>query len=204
MTRSGDCTGVRSIGYGCLFSVADWGRGQQRQRNVQALAQVHGGIVRRQAIGRSPLVESVAAAAALEAVKRVGLGVDAEATCRAVLRAVQGAGTTLLALVVGARHKAQQGEHLDDGDGGTHGGEVEGGAGRIATGLQLVVLGLPQRFPAFAGLGELAVDADPRHKTRDEDVGLVGPGADKIDELVARVVGNPAFVQCSPCLFFSR
>jgi len=35
-------------------------------------------------------------------------------------------------------------------------------------------------------------DADPVQETRDRDVGLVGPGADEIDKLVARVVGNPA------------
>jgi len=35
-------------------------------------------------------------------------------------------------------------------------------------------------------------DADPAQETRDRDVGLVGPGADEVDKLVARVVGNPA------------
>ena len=34
------------------------------------------------------------------------------------------------------------------------------------------------------------------------DVGLVGPGADEIDEVVAGVVGNPAAVQSSPSSFF--
>jgi hypothetical protein len=35
-------------------------------------------------------------------------------------------------------------------------------------------------------------DADPGQETRDRDVGLVGPGADEIDDLVAGVVGDPA------------
>ena len=37
-----------------------------------------------------------------------------------------------------------------------------------------------------------AADADPGHEVRDGDVGLVRPGANEIDELVARVVGYPA------------
>ncbi len=35
-------------------------------------------------------------------------------------------------------------------------------------------------------------DADPGQEPRDRDLGLVRPGADEIDNLVARVVGNPA------------
>jgi hypothetical protein len=35
-------------------------------------------------------------------------------------------------------------------------------------------------------------DADPGVETRDRDLGLVRPGANEIDNLVARVVGNPA------------
>jgi hypothetical protein len=43
-------------------------------------------------------------------------------------------------------------------------------------------------FPVvkFAG-----ADADPAKKTRDRNLGLVAPRADEIDDLVARVVGNP-------------
>jgi hypothetical protein len=37
-----------------------------------------------------------------------------------------------------------------------------------------------------------AGDADPGRETRDRDVGFVGPGADEIDDLVARIVGDPA------------
>jgi len=37
-----------------------------------------------------------------------------------------------------------------------------------------------------------AGDADPRHEARDRDVGFVRPGADEIDDLVARIVGDPA------------
>jgi len=40
---------------------------------------------------------------------------------------------------------------------------------------------------------ELAgADADPGKKASDGKVALVRPGADEIDELVARVVGDPA------------
>src|ERR1700674_5443333 len=46
-------------------------------------------------------------------------------------------------------------------------------------------------------------DADPGHETRDGDVGFVGPGADEIDDGVARVMGDPTLVQGSPFLFFS-
>ena len=49
-----------------------------------------------------------------------------------------------------------------------------------------------------------AGDADPGDETRDGDVGFVGPGADKIDDGVARVVSDPTFVQGSPFLFFPR
>ena len=48
-----------------------------------------------------------------------------------------------------------------------------------------------------------ARDADPGDEARDRDVGFVGPGADEIDEQVARVMGDPTFVQGSPRLFFS-
>jgi hypothetical protein len=48
-----------------------------------------------------------------------------------------------------------------------------------------------------------AGDADPGEEARDRDVGFVGPGADEIDELVARIVGDPTLGQGSPRLFFS-
>src|ERR1700691_4197578 len=48
-----------------------------------------------------------------------------------------------------------------------------------------------------------ARDADPGHEARDRDVGCVAPSADEIDQLVARVVGDPAAGQSSPRLFFS-
>jgi hypothetical protein len=39
---------------------------------------------------------------------------------------------------------------------------------------------------------ELAAgDAEPGDEARERDVGFVGPGADEIDDLVARVVGDP-------------
>ncbi len=37
-----------------------------------------------------------------------------------------------------------------------------------------------------------AADADPGHEVRDGDVGFIRPGANEIDKLVARVVGDPA------------
>ena len=47
-----------------------------------------------------------------------------------------------------------------------------------------------------------AGDADPGDETRDGDVGFVAPGADEIDELIARVVGDPTLGQGSPSFFF--
>ena len=35
-------------------------------------------------------------------------------------------------------------------------------------------------------------DADPGKETRDRDLGLVGPGADEIDDVIAGIVGDPA------------
>ena len=49
-----------------------------------------------------------------------------------------------------------------------------------------------------------AGDAEPGDETRDGDVGFVGPGADEIDDGVARVVGDPALGQGSPRLFLAR
>ena len=37
-----------------------------------------------------------------------------------------------------------------------------------------------------------ACDADPGHEARDRNLGFIRPGADEIDDLVARVVGDPA------------
>jgi hypothetical protein len=46
---------------------------------------------------------------------------------------------------------------------------------------------------AFLPVVELAgADADPGEEATDGDVGLVAPAPDEIDDLVARVVGNPA------------
>ena len=52
---------------------------------------------------------------------------------------------------------------------------------------------------------ELAgADADPGHEPRQGNLGLVAPGADEIDDLIARVVGHPAAYQVSPRLFLAR
>jgi len=48
-----------------------------------------------------------------------------------------------------------------------------------------------------------ACDADPGHEARDRHLGLVRPGADEIDELIARVVRDPAPGQGSPRFFFN-
>jgi hypothetical protein len=80
------------------------------------------------AIGVGAVSGGVAGAVALEAMERVGVGVDAEAARGAGGRAVQRTGAALLAGVVGARHEAQERQHLGDRDGGPHGGEVDGGA----------------------------------------------------------------------------
>jgi hypothetical protein len=57
---------------------------------------------------------------------------------------------------------------------------------------------------AFPPVEELAPrDADPGDQARAGQFGLLGPGADVIDDGVAGVVGNPGAVQGSPRLFFS-
>ena len=48
-----------------------------------------------------------------------------------------------------------------------------------------------------------ASDADPGHETRDGHLGLVRPGADEIDDGVARIVRDPALGQGSPRFFFN-
>ena len=48
-----------------------------------------------------------------------------------------------------------------------------------------------------------ASDADPGHEARDRHLGLVRPGANEIDELIARIMRDPALGQGSPRLFFS-
>ena len=81
------------------------------------MAQINGGVIDGQAIGDGPQIQSVARAAALEAMEGVGVGVNAEATRRAVGRSVQRTGAALLTVIVGAWHEAEQGEDLGDGDG---------------------------------------------------------------------------------------
>ena len=121
------------------------------------MTQVQRGIVGRQAIGRGPEVQGVAGFATLEAVEGVGLGVDTEALRGAHLRAMQWAGTALLAGVVGAWREAEQHQHLGDGDGGADGGEVDGGPRRIGLLFELLVAGLSGLLAKFASLGEFAV-----------------------------------------------
>ena len=46
---------------------------------------------------------------------------------------------------------------------------------------------------AFSPVVELAgAQRDPVEETAGRDLGLVAPGADEVDELIANVVGNPA------------
>src|ERR1700728_365604 len=107
-------------------------------------------------LGLGPQVQGVAGAVALEAVEALGMSADAEAVGRASVRAVEGTGAALLAAVIGTGHEAKQAQHLSDGDGGTHGGEVDGRM-RLGPALLLFVPGLPHLFAALAGLGQLAV-----------------------------------------------
>src|SRR5580704_10046740 len=65
----------------------------------------------------------------------------------------------------------------------------------------VVLVDLAEALPPVLVLA--AADADPGHEARDRDVGFVGPGADEIHDLVARIVGDPAARQSSPRLFFS-
>ena len=88
------------------------------------------------------------------------------------------------------------------------------GAGEVAD-AQLLLVGEPMIawhpgvvFVDFAEARDpvlvlAAADADPGHETRDGDIGLVGPGADEIDDRIARVMRDPALGQGSPRLFFS-
>src|SRR5579871_913249 len=48
-----------------------------------------------------------------------------------------------------------------------------------------------------------AADTDPGHKAGDREFGLIGPGADEVDDPIAGVVGDQAALQRSPFLFFS-
>ena len=127
MRRLGDCTWSRIRGYGFLFPVAGRKRRQEWHRDIQTLAQIEGGVVNRQVLSGGPQVQSIARAAAFEAVEGVGVGVDAEATGGAARGAVQGTGAALLSGMVGTWHEAEQSQDLGDGDGGPHRLEVEGG-----------------------------------------------------------------------------
>ncbi len=70
---------------------------------------------------------------------------------------MQGTGAALLAGVVGARHEAEQGEHLGDRDGGPDGDEVDGRTRGLGACFEVVVPGLAPLFAAFPGLGEFAI-----------------------------------------------
>ena len=130
----------------------------QRQRDVQPPAQVHGGIVGRLLSRLRPQVEGVAAAATLEAVEVMLLQVGGKAAAGAGGGAVQRAGAALLRAVGRLRLEAEQVEDGSQGDGGAHGGEVDGwSSGDIGLTLAAGVLGLPQLLPALAGRHQLAI-----------------------------------------------
>jgi len=112
---------------------------QQRQRDVQAFAQVQGGVVWGEAVGVGPEVEGVAGAAAFEAVEDAVAVVDGEAAAGAGSGAVQGTGAALLGAVGGVRPEAKQREDVGHGDSGTDGVEVDGGA-LTDSGLTVVLL----------------------------------------------------------------
>ena len=51
---------------------------------------------------------------------------------------------------------------------------------------------------------ELAgAQADPTEKAAASDLGLIGPGADEINEVVAGIVGDPAALYISPRFFLT-
>ena len=57
---------------------------------------------------------------------------------------------------------------------------------------------------AFFPIVKLAgAQADPTEKAAGGDLGLIGPGADEINEVVAGIVGNPAALYISPRFFFN-
>ena len=65
---------------------------------------------------------------------------------------MQRAGAALLASMIGARHEAQQREHLGDRDGGAGSGEVDGGSRRIDGCFDLFVSGDPKAGGLGIGL----------------------------------------------------
>jgi len=70
----------------------------------------------------------------------------------------------------------------------------------VARDKRIVLVGLA--VPLLP-LEELATcDADPCDEAIGSDLGLRGPGADEVDDLVSRVMGNPATRQGSPSSFF--
>ena len=57
---------------------------------------------------------------------------------------------------------------------------------------------------AFLPVVELgSAQADPAEEAADGNLGLVGPGVDEIDEVIAGVMGHPALGQRSPRFFFN-
>src|SRR5207302_1943164 len=76
-----------------------------------------------------------------------------------------------------------------------------GGEPMIARHPGIVLIDLTEAVPPVVEL--TLTDADPGDEAGDGDVGLVRPGADEIDDLIAGIVGNPRAPQSSPRLFFS-
>ena len=109
-------------------------------------------------MGVGPEVESVAGAAAFEALEYVAVQVDGEAAAGAVCGAVQGAWSALLGAATALSLPAEQVEDGGDGEGGADGGEVDGWPSSD-DGLRpaAIMLGLARQTAAFAGLGESAV-----------------------------------------------
>jgi len=125
-----------------LFPVP--GRGRQGwQRDVQAFAQIDGGIVGGLVVGLRPQVQRVAGAAALEAMEEVLVEVGREAAADAGRRAVQRARAALLGTTGAVGVEAEQLQDGGHADGGANGGEVDrrpASGGRLAQ--RLFVLGL--------------------------------------------------------------
>jgi hypothetical protein len=93
-----------------------WDARQEWQRDVQAIAQIDGGVIGQLIAGFGLQVDGVAAVAALETVEEVLVQAGGEAASGAVGRTVQGTGSSVL----GAAGLAGAAEQLQDG-GDAHG-----------------------------------------------------------------------------------
>src|ERR1043166_3229564 len=85
------------------------------------------------------------------------VGVGAEATTGAGVRAVQGTGAAVLGAELGVGLAAEQLKDSGDRHGGANGVEVDGGAGRLGALFPALLACLPQLLAAVSSLGEFAI-----------------------------------------------